>query len=452
MRSYCRPSSCCSTRDPQPGIRCVILTPTRELALQITEAIGKIARGTGIHAAVAVGGMNERVQLKQIRAGAAIVVATPGRFCDFLDRKLIELSKVRILILDEADRMLDMGFLPSIKRIMSIIPAERQTMFFSATIESSVKKLVESHVRNPVRIELGSITKPSEQVDLHFYEVDQDRKQGLLEMMLNDEQGSFLVFARTKHGAEKLAKKLSQSGFKCAAIHGDRSQNQRNQALKGFQDGYYRVLVATDVAARGIHVEGIAHVVNYDLPQVPEDFIHRVGRTGRAGAKGTASTFATRSERSEVARIERTLSIKLKRREVSADIPQTPRRDAAPVIVMPPAARFEQRGPSRSASLASRAAARFAAQSKRKSTIPARGSQRSLGFYAIRMIADRRQLRHQAADPRGALAGMADFKRESGGRTRFQHRIAFPEMRPISAARMSSAAPTNTHSRAFDSP
>jgi ATP-dependent RNA helicase RhlE len=328
---------------PQPGIRCVILTPTRELALQITEAIGKIAGGTGIRAAVAVGGMNERVQLKQIRAGAAIVVATPGRFCDFLDRKLIELSKVRILILDEADRMLDMGFLPSIKRIMSVIPAERQTMFFSATIESSVKKLVESHVRNPVRIELGCITKPSEQVDLHFYEVDQDRKLGLLEMMLNEEQGSFLVFARTKHGAEKLAKKLSQSGFKCAAIHGDRSQNQRNQALKGFQDGYYRVLVATDVAARGIHVEGIAHVVNYDLPQVPEDFIHRVGRTGRAGAKGTASTFATRSERSEVARIERTLSIKLKRREVSANIPQTPRKDAAPVIVMPPAAGQEQR-------------------------------------------------------------------------------------------------------------
>src|SRR5450631_1047505 len=323
---------------PQPGIRCVILTPTRELALQITEAIGKIARGTGIHAAVAVGGMNERVQLKQIRAGAAIVVATPGRFCDFLDRRLIELSKVRILILDEADRMLDMGFLPSIKRIVSVIPAERQTMFFSATIESSVKKLVEAHVRNPVRIEIGSITKPCEQVDLHFYEVEQDRKFGLLEMMLTDEQGSFLVFARTKHGAEKLAKKLSQGG---------RSQNQRIQVLKGFQDGYYRVLVATDVAARGIHVEGIAHVVNYDLPQVPEDFIHRVGRTGRMGSKGTASTFATRSERSEVARIERTLSIKLKRREVSADIPQTPRRDAAPVIVMPPAARQEQR-PSKS--------------------------------------------------------------------------------------------------------
>jgi ATP-dependent RNA helicase RhlE len=197
-------------------------------------------------------------------------------------------------------------------------------------------------VRNAVRIELGSITKPNDHVDLHLFEVEQDRKFGLLEMMLTEEQGSFLVFSRTKHGAEKLAKKLAQQGFKTAAIHGDRSQNQRIQALKGFQDGYYRVLVATDVAARGIHVEGISHVVNYDLPQVPEDFIHRVGRTGRAGAKGTASTFATRSERSEIGRIERTLSIKLKRREVSASIVAAPRRESAPVIVLAPSRRPEQ--------------------------------------------------------------------------------------------------------------
>src|SRR5260370_23146912 len=161
--------------------------------------------------------------------------------------------------------------------------------------------------------------------------------------MLNEGAAPFLAFGRPRHGADRLSKKLAHEGVKSVAIHGDRSQNQRNQALKGFQDGYYRVLVATDVAARGIHVEGIAHVVNYDLPQVPEDFIHRVGRTGRAGAKGTASTFATRSERSEVARIERTLSIKLKRREVSANIPQTLRKDAAPIIVMSPAARHEQR-------------------------------------------------------------------------------------------------------------
>ncbi len=331
-----------STEPRQPGVRALILTPTRELALQINEALLQIARGTGIRAAVAVGGLNERSQLRDIRAGAQIVVATPGRLYDFMSRGLINLTTVRMLILDESDRMLDMGFLPTIKRIIAAMPAERQTLLFSATLESSVKQLVETHVRNAVRIELGSISKPSEQVELHLYEVDQDRKFGLLEMMLREEQGSFLVFARTKHGADKLAKKVAQAGFKSAAIHGDRSQNQRIQALKGFQDGYYRVLIATDVAARGIHVEGISHVVNFDLPQVPEDFIHRVGRTGRAGAKGTASTFATRSERSEVGRIERTLSVKLKRREVSASIVAAPRKDSAPVIVLAPSKRPEQ--------------------------------------------------------------------------------------------------------------
>ncbi|MCU1235779.1 MAG: box helicase domain protein [Candidatus Solibacter sp.] len=331
-----------STEPRQTGVRALILTPTRELALQINEALLMISRGTGIRAAVAVGGLNERSQLRDLRNGANILVATPGRLYDFMSRGLVNLTTVRMLILDESDRMLDMGFLPTIKRIIAAMPAERQTLLFSATLESSVKQLVETHVRNAVRIELGSISKPSEQVELHLYEVDQDRKFGLLEMMLREEQGSFLVFARTKHGADKLAKKLAQGGYKSAAIHGDRSQNQRIQALKGFQDGYYRVLVATDVAARGIHVEGISHVVNYDLPQVPEDFIHRVGRTGRAGAKGTASTFATRSERSEVGRIERTLSVKLKRREVSASIIAAPRRDSAPVIVLPHAQRPDQ--------------------------------------------------------------------------------------------------------------
>jgi ATP-dependent RNA helicase RhlE len=331
-----------STEPRQPGVRALILTPTRELALQINEALLQISRGIGIRSAVAVGGLNERSQLRDIRSGANIVVATPGRLYDFMSRGLINLTTVRMLILDESDRMLDMGFLPTIKRIIAAMPAERQTLLFSATLEASVKQLVETHVRNAVRIELGSISKPSEHVDLHLYEVDQDRKFGLLEMMLREEQGSFLVFARTKHGADKLAKKVAQAGFKSAAIHGDRSQNQRIQALKGFQDGYYRVLIATDVAARGIHVEGISHVVNYDLPQVPEDFIHRVGRTGRAGAKGVASTFATRSERSEVGRIERTLSIKLKRREVSASIVAAPRKDSAPVIVLAHAKRPEQ--------------------------------------------------------------------------------------------------------------
>jgi ATP-dependent RNA helicase RhlE len=324
------------------GIRAVILTPTRELAIQISEAFALMSAGTGVRATVAVGGLNERTQLQHIRKGAQVLIATPGRLYDFISRKLVDLGGVRMLVLDEADRMLDMGFLPTIKRIIAVIPTDRQTLFFSATMESSVKHLVESHVRNAVRIAVGSTTKPIEQVELHLYEVDQDRKLGLLSRMLREHSGSFLVFARTKRGADKLSKKLERQGINATAIHGNRSQSQRNQALRGFQQGDYRVLVATDVAARGIHVEGIAHVVNYDLPQVPEDFIHRVGRTGRAGARGTASTFATPSERAGIAHIERTISTRLVRRHVSPDVPRE-LKQTAPVVVIPTHARPQQR-------------------------------------------------------------------------------------------------------------
>src|SRR6516162_9463718 len=322
---------------PSPsGIRAVILSPTRELALQIHETFAKMAAGTAIRAAVAVGGINERRQLQSIREGAQVLIATPGRLFDFLGRQLLDLQGVFMLVLDEADRMLDMGFLPTIRKIMAAMPPDRQTLFFSATIETSVKHLVETHVRNAVRIEVGSTSRAIETVALHLYEVEQDRKLGLLERMLRQEQGSFLVFARTRRGADRLSKKLSRRGVRTTAIHGDRSQNQRNQALRGFQEGEYRVLVATDVAARGIHVEGISHVVNYDLPQVPEDFIHRVGRTGRAGAYGTASTFAMRSERASVQHIERTLETRLERREVPNDVPRE-QKGTAPVVVIPSA-------------------------------------------------------------------------------------------------------------------
>jgi ATP-dependent RNA helicase RhlE len=318
------------------GIRAVILSPTRELTIQIHETFAKMAIGTGARTAIAVGGLNEGPQLKSIRKGAQVLIATPGRLYDFVSRKLVDLTGVRMLVLDEADRMLDMGFLPTIERILAVIPSARQTLFFSATMESSVKHLVDKHVRNPVRVAVGSTTKPIEQVELHLYEVEQDRKLGLLEEMLRKEDGSFLVFARTKHGVDKLATKLARGGINTASIHGNRSQNQRNQALRGFQEGSYRVLVATDVAARGLHVEGISHVVNYDLPQVPEDFIHRVGRTARAGARGRASTFATRSERGDIAHIERTLETRLVRCQVSPEIARE-QKQAGPVIVIPSA-------------------------------------------------------------------------------------------------------------------
>ena len=317
----------------QKGVRAVILIPTRELAIQIQEVFAKLAAGTGVRSAVVVGGLGENPQLQAIRKGAQVVIATPGRLFDFLSRELVNLSNTQILVLDEADRMLDMGFLPTIKRIMGSMPASKQTLFFSATIETSVKHLVEVHVPNAVRVEVGSVSKPVDRVDLHLYEVEGDRKLPLLESLLEQQQGSFLVFARTKHGADRLARKLHGTAGKVVAIHGDRSQNQRNQALKGFQDGYYRVLVATDVAARGVHVDNIAHVVNFDLPQVPEDFIHRVGRTGRAGARGVASTFATRGERSEIGRIEKSLGVKMVRK----DVPGGLAREAglAPVIEIP---------------------------------------------------------------------------------------------------------------------
>ncbi len=308
---------------PASGIRALILAPTRELALQIHESALKLTQGMNLRTAVVVGGMNETTQLRNVRQGAQVVIATPGRLCDFLDRKLVELGGAGVLVLDEADRMLDMGFLPALRQILKQIPEHRQTLLFSATIEQSVAHLISAHVKDPIRVAIGAITKPMDCIDLHVYEVEQDRKLSLLEKLLRQEAGSFLVFARTKHGTDRLARRLSASGFDAARIHGDRTQGQRNQALAGFKKGDYRVLVATDLAARGIHVDDIAHVVNYDLPQVPEDFIHRVGRTGRAGARGTASTFATRGERGDVRKIEAAMKTRLTPIEVTfAELPR----------------------------------------------------------------------------------------------------------------------------------
>ncbi|HWE48833.1 MAG TPA: DEAD/DEAH box helicase [Bryobacteraceae bacterium] len=320
------------------GPQALVLSPTRELAMQIQETFALMSKGTGIRSAVVVGGMSEAAQLKALRQGAQVIIATPGRLGDFLDRKLVGLGAIRIVVLDEADRMLDMGFLPAVESILRKTMPNRQTMFFSATFESSVARLIDRHCKEPVRVAVGSVTKPAEHIDMHVYEVDQDRKLALLHHLLEEGKGgSFLVFARTKHGCERLAKKLSGAGIKATAIHGDRSQNQRNMALRGFQDGQYRVLVATDVAARGIHVDNISHVVNYDLPQQAEDYIHRVGRTGRAGARGVASTFGTRAERSDVAQIERVLKMRLTQKQTPDGLGREERHSGAPVIVMPTA-------------------------------------------------------------------------------------------------------------------
>ena len=306
------------------GVQAVIMTPTRELAIQIHEAFTKMAKDTGLKATVVVGGLNEGKQLFDIQRGSQVLVATPGRLFDFIGRRLVKLGGTKIVVLDEADRMLDMGFLPVIEQILQQVPIQRQTLFFSATIERTIVPLIAKHVPNPVRIEIGTTTKPGEDIDLHLYEVEAHRKLGLLRHLLTEKTGSFLVFARTKHSTDRLAKRLARTGIKTAAIHGDRTQSQRRQALEGFKDGYYRVLVATDVAARGIHVDNIEHVVNFDLPQAPEDFIHRAGRTGRAGAKGTASTFATAGERGAVRQIERAIKTTMPRQSVPHELPADP--------------------------------------------------------------------------------------------------------------------------------
>jgi ATP-dependent RNA helicase RhlE len=291
----------------------LILLPTRELAMQVETAFKAVRTCSQQTVALVVGGMQERPQLDAIRRGARLIVATPGRLEDFLKRKQVRMDQVKMLVLDEVDRMLDMGFQPAIARIAATLPEQRQTLCYSATLDRAVKEVAGKYLDNPVRIEIGSVLKPAENVELRTFEVEQNNKQELLEHLLSAEKGSFLVFVRTKHGADRVARRLVRSGWSATQIHGDRSQSQRNSALRSFSEGRHRVLVATDVAARGIDVAHVAHVVNYDLPRLAEDFVHRVGRTGRASARGVASTFAGAAERGELKKIERTLSIQMKR-------------------------------------------------------------------------------------------------------------------------------------------
>ena len=296
-----------------PGIAALVLVPTRELAMQVVAQYDALRGKQLSPAALVVGGLAEGTQLNALRRGARVVVATPGRLEDFLGRKLVNFRSLRVLVLDEADRMLDMGFLPAIRRIAAVLPKERQTMCFSATLEASVAHLVHDYMRNPVRLAFGSILKPSENVQLQAFEVSSDRKFGVLHRLLAKEKGRCLVFVRTKHGTERLTKSLNREGIAAAMIHGGRSQSQRSAALAGFQQGRIRVLIATDLASRGIHVQDIAHVINYDLPDIAENFIHRVGRTGRAGERGIASTIFGREQRLELQQLERTLGIRIER-------------------------------------------------------------------------------------------------------------------------------------------
>jgi ATP-dependent RNA helicase RhlE len=315
-----------------PGIAALVLVPTRELAMQVVAQYDALRGKQLAPAALVVGGLSEGTQLTALRRGARVVVATPGRLEDFLGRKLVNFRSLRVLVLDEADRMLDMGFLPAIRRIAAVLPKERQTMCFSATLEASVAHLVHDYMRNPVRLAFGSILKPSENVQLQAFEVSSDRKFGVLHRLLAKEKGRCLVFVRTKHGTERLTKSLNREGIAAAMIHGGRSQSQRSAALAGFQQGRIRVLIATDLASRGIHVQDIAHVINYDLPDIAENFIHRVGRTGRAAERGIASTLFGREQRSELMQIERTLGLRIDRVQLT-DEPAPTVLNRKPVLI-----------------------------------------------------------------------------------------------------------------------
>ncbi len=317
-------------KDSTRGVAGLILVPTRELAIQVHAQLEQLRSKKLGEAALVIGGLAEKKQLTAIRRGARVVVATPGRLEDYLRRGLVDLRNVRIAVLDEADRMLDMGFFPSIRRIFGILPQRRQTLCFSATLEQSVAGLVSQYLSDAVRIALGSTLKPVESVELQAFEVPGMQKGEVLRQLLTEQKGRTLVFARTKRGTERLAKQLARDGFAAGMIHGDRSQSQRTTALNNFEQGIIKVLVATDVAARGLHVEEIAHVINYDLPTLPEDFIHRIGRTGRAGATGLASTLVSGAEVFELKSIERALKLRIKRKEIALE--SAPSRASVPSL------------------------------------------------------------------------------------------------------------------------
>jgi ATP-dependent RNA helicase RhlE len=329
-----------STSPARHPIRVLVLTPTRELAAQIQESVRVYGCHLPIRSTVVYGGVGITPQVDVLRRGVDILVATPGRLLDHASQKTVDLSRVEVLVLDEADRMLDMGFIRDIRRILALLPAKRQNLLFSATFSTEIRRLAEGLLRNPVTIEVARRNAEAELVSQRIHEVAQDRKRHALAHLVR--AGSWqqvLVFTRTKHGANRLADHLDRDGITATAIHGNKSQPQRLKALAEFKQGSVRVLVATDIAARGLDIEALPHVVNFDLPHVAEDYVHRIGRTGRAGSSGEAISLVSPEERSELAAIEKLLGRRLERKRIEgwneaalspavASVPQRP--SAAP--------------------------------------------------------------------------------------------------------------------------
>lgn len=294
----------------------LVLTPTRELAVQVQRVMEQLAKTLHMHSVAVYGGVGMEKQTQDLRKGREIIVATPGRLLDHLGRGNVAFQHLRILILDEADRMLDMGFLPDIRRILRQLPRERQTMMFSATFPDEIARLTAEMMNNPERISVGPVARPVDSVRQLIYPVRPEDKTRLLLKILEEQKiSSAVIFLRTKDRTERVGHMLHKRGFNAAAIHGDRSQRQREQALEGFRKGKYSILVATDVAARGLDIEGITHVINYDIPPTAEDYIHRIGRTARAQAEGDAITFVCPADHTALETIERALGRNLPRAE-----------------------------------------------------------------------------------------------------------------------------------------
>jgi ATP-dependent RNA helicase RhlE len=313
-------------------IRALVLTPTRELASQVEESVRIYGKYLSLTSAVIFGGVNINPQFSMLRKGVDILVATPGRLLDHLGQGSLDLSSVETLILDEADRMLDMGFIRDIRRVIAVLPKQRQNLMFSATYSDEIRTLAEGLLANPASVEVARRNTPAEKVAQRIFPVDRDRKRELLSSLISEgDWRQVLVFTRTKHGANRLAKQLEQDGLTTAAIHGNKSQAARTKALAGFKNGEVRILVATDIAARGLDIDMLPHVVNFELPNVAEDYVHRIGRTGRAGAEGEAISLVCVDENDFLRGIERLLKRNLPR-EVIPGFEPDPSIKAEPIF------------------------------------------------------------------------------------------------------------------------
>lgn len=294
------------------AIKCLILTPTRELAIQIGESIETYGRHTNLKSKVIFGGVNQHGQVEALRRGIDILVATPGRLLDLINQKHIQLNQLEFFVLDEADRMLDMGFVHDVKRILKLLPTKKQSLFFSATMPNEIVKLANTILVNPQKVEVAQVSSTADAIYQEVYFVDKENKKHLLSELLKDKNlERVLVFSRTKHGCDRIVKDLSKIRVKAKAIHGNKSQNARQNALNSFKDKEIRVLVATDIAARGIDIDDLAFVINYDLPNIPESYVHRIGRTGRAGAEGKAIAFCDAVEKEYLKDIQKLIGKKI---------------------------------------------------------------------------------------------------------------------------------------------